>query len=310
MRFLSNTNYDFVGKRKMALVLSLVAIAVGIASLVTHGGPRYSIDFTGGSLIQVQFPQATTVEEVREALNASGVANAEIQRFGAPDEILIRIQRTGDTDAMEDVKAALQSRWPDYTNRREETVGPKIGGELRSAAGQAIFLALFLILIYITIRFEFRFAVAAIMALVHDVLITLGAFSLANHEVSLAVIAAFLTIVGYSLNDTIVVFDRIRENLRVPGREPYDQILNRSVNQSLSRTVITSGTTIVVVVVLLIFGGEVLRDFAFALTVGVVVGTYSSVFVATPILVEWEKRRPRRTKTGTPRGKQKAAVAS
>ncbi|GJM44996.1 MAG: protein-export membrane protein SecF [Gemmatimonadota bacterium] len=309
MQFLTDTNIDFVGKRRMAMILSLTLIAIGIGSLVMHGGPRYSIDFTGGSLIQAKFAEPTSVEAVRDVLTGAGVAGAEIQQFGAPDEILVRIQRTGGTDAMEDVKAALSAQWPEYENRREETVGPKIGGELRSAASQAIFLALFLILVYITIRFEFRFAVAAILALLHDVVITLGAFSLANHEVSLAVIAAFLTIVGYSLNDTIVVFDRIRENLRVPSREDYESVLNRSVNQSLSRTIITSGTTIVVVAVLLVFGGEVLRDFAFALTVGVIVGTYSSIFVATPLLVAWEKRRPSRAKSGA-RRKDKAAIAS
>lgn len=310
MKFLSETNIDFVGMRKGALFLSLAMIVVGVASLVVHRGPKYSIDFTGGQLVQVKMAEPTPVDEVRDELKAVGFGDAEIQRFGAADELLIRIKDTGDEASMDRVKDALEARWPDYTLRRAETVGPKIGNELRSAASEAIFLALFLILIYITVRFEFRFAVAAIVALVHDVLITLGAFSLAQHEVSLAVVAAFLTIVGYSLNDTIVVFDRIRENLRVPGREPYASVLNRSVNQSLSRTIITSGTTILVVVVLLFFGGEVLRDFAFALTVGIMVGTYSSIFVATPLLVVWENRRPRRSRSGASRSKAKAAAAS
>jgi len=309
MRFLSDTNIDFVGMRRAALGFSLLMILIGVGSLVMHRGPKYSIDFTGGSLVQAKFAQKTSVEEVREALSQVGFSGAEIQRFGSPDEMLIRIPDTGDTTAVTRVKEGLKAAWPDYTLRREETVGPKIGNELRSAAGEAIFLALFLILLYITVRFEFRFGVAAIVALVHDVVITLGAFSLAGHEISLAVIAAFLTIVGYSLNDTIVVFDRIRENLRVPGRESYESVLNRSVNQSLSRTIITSGTTLVVVVVLLIFGGEVLRDFAFALTVGIVVGTYSSVFVATPLLVVWEHRRPGRSRSGSSRTRKAAAVS-
>jgi len=308
MKFLSDTNVDFVGMRRGALLLSLAMIVIGVVSLVVHGGPKYSIDFTGGRLIQVRMPTVVPLDEVRDELTAVGFGDAEIQQFGAPDELLIRIKETGDETAMKRVQDAIKARWPDYTLRRAETVGPKIGSELRSAAGEAIFLALFLILVYVTVRFEFRFAVAAIVALIHDVIITLGAFSLAEHEVSLAVVAAFLTIVGYSLNDTIVVFDRIRENLRVPGREPYADVLNRSVNQSLSRTIITSGTTLVVVVVLLLFGGEVLRDFAFALTVGVVVGTYSSIFVATPLLVVWEKRRPRRSRSGSSRAK--ASVAS
>ena len=301
MQFLTDTKIDFVGKRRMALVFSLLLIFVGVGSLVKNGGPKYSIDFTGGSLVQAKFASAVSVEAVRDNLAQAGYPQAEIQQFGTPNEMLVRIQDTGDQDAVVKVREAIQNGWPDVEMRRGESVGPKIGGELRSAAAQAIMLALFLILVYITIRFEFRFAVVAIVALVHDVLITLGAFSLAGYEVSLAVIAAFLTIVGYSLNDTIVVFDRIRENLRVPGRDSYKDVLNRSVNQSLSRTVVTSGTTLVVVGVLLFFGGDVLRDFAFALTVGVLIGTYSSVFVATPLLAVWEERMPRRSKASKPK---------
>jgi preprotein translocase subunit SecF len=296
MQFLTDTNVDFVRRRVLYAGLSLAVVLAGVASLVIHGGPKYSIDFTGGWITQVQFEAPVSVEEVRGSLSQVGFSDAEIQRFGAPDEMLIRIPTTPQANADSLVLATLREKWPALDLRRQEKVGPKIGGELRQAALQAIVLALLLILAYISWRFEFRFAVAAIVALVHDVLITLGVFSIAEHEISLAVIAAFLTIVGYSLNDTIVVFDRIRENLRIPARKAYAEILNKSVNQSLSRTLITSGTTIVVVVVLFIFGGEVLRDFALALTVGVAVGTYSSICVATPILVEWEKRRPRKAK--------------
>lgn len=296
MSMFGETNIDFVGKRGIAALISLTMIVVGLGSLVVNHGPKYSIDFTGGSLLQIKFAKPMSVDEVRAKLQEVGFSAAQIQRFGEPTELLIRIPDTGNDEAIETVKASLREAWPDLELRREERVGPKIGGELRSAALEAIIFALVLILLYITIRFEFRFAVAAIVALVHDVTITLGVFSLVGHEISLAVIAAFLTIVGYSLNDTIVVFDRIRENLRVPARTAYEAILNRSVNQSLSRTIITSGTTILVVVVLLVFGGEVLRDFAFALTVGIIVGTYSSIFIATPVLVEWQKRRPRKAK--------------
>jgi preprotein translocase subunit SecF len=296
MSLFADANFDFVGKRRAAAIISVLLIVAGLASLITKGGPKYSIDFTGGSLIQVQFAEVVPADEVRSALSAIGHGDAEIQRFGSPREMLVRIPDKGNEQDMIDVKDALRAQWPDLELRREETVGPKIGGELRAAALEAILFALALILVYITIRFEFRFAIAAIIALIHDVLITLGVFSLANHEVSLAVIAAFLTIVGYSLNDTIVVFDRIRENLRTPAREAYAGILNHSVNQSLSRTIITSGTTLLVVLVLFLFGGEVLKDFAFALVIGVVIGTYSSIFVATPILVEWETRRPRKSK--------------
>jgi preprotein translocase subunit SecF len=296
MNFLVNTNFDFMTRRGIAAVISLLAIAVGIGSLVMHGGPRYSIDFTGGSLLQIRFSSPVAAAEVRDVLTEVNQGDAGIQQYGEPGEMLVRIKDTGDASATTEVKRVLRERWPDLDLRREETVGPKIGGELRGVALQVILWALAGILIYVTIRFEFRFAVAAIIALVHDVLITLGAFSLSNREISLAVIAAFLTIVGYSLNDTIVVFDRIRENLRVPTREQYTSILNRSINQSLSRTIITSGTTVLVTVILFFFGGEVLKDFAFALTIGVIVGTYSSIFIATPVLVEWEKHRPRKVK--------------
>jgi preprotein translocase subunit SecF len=296
MSVFAEANYDFVGKRTTAAIISIALIVAGLVSLAVKGGPKYSIDFTGGSLVQVQFAEPVPADDVRAALASIGHADAEIQRFGSPREMLVRIPDKGEDEDVEAVKDALRDRWPGLELRREETVGPKIGGELREAAFEAILFALALILIYITIRFEFRFAVAAIMALVHDVLITLGVFSLANFEVSLAVIAAFLTIVGYSLNDTIVVFDRIRENLRAGARKVYSETLNKSVNQSLSRTIITSGTTLAVVLVLYLFGGSVLKDFAFALVVGVFVGTYSSIFVATPILVEWEQRRPRKAK--------------
>ncbi len=296
MSLFAEAKYDFVGKRRIAAVISLVLVVAGLASLGMKGGPKYSIDFTGGSLIQVKFSEAVPADAVRDVLGSVGHSEAEIQRFGGPDEMLVRIPDQGDDTAMAELKEALRATWPELELRREETVGPKIGGELRSAALQAIVFALALILIYVTIRFEFRFAVAAIVALVHDVLITLGIFSLGNFEVSLAVIAAFLTIVGYSLNDTIVVFDRIRENLRTPARKVYSELLNKSVNQSLSRTVITSGTTLVVVLLLYLFGGSVLKDFAFALVIGVLIGTYSSIFVATPVLVEWENRKPRKSK--------------
>lgn len=294
MQILTNPQFEFINRRVPAYLVSILAIAAGIGSLVTHGGPRYSIDFRGGSILQMRFAETVPIEEIRGALAGVGLSDAEIQRYGEPNEILIRASRGNLEETL--LEKTLKERWPDSEVRRKETVGPKVGSELRSAATQAIILSLIGILIYVAVRFQFRFAVAAIVALVHDVLVTLGALSIANREISLAVIAAFLTIVGWSINDTIVLFDRIRENLRVPTREKYDRILNASVNQCLSRTFITAGTVFVVVVVLLAFGGEVLRDFSFAMTVGVIAGTYSSVYIATALLADWENLRPRRSR--------------
>jgi preprotein translocase SecF subunit len=294
VQILTNPQFEFINRRVPAYLVSILAIAAGIGSLVTHGGPRYSIDFRGGSILQMRFAETVPIEEIRGALAGVGLSDAEIQRYGEPNEILIRASRGNLEETL--LEKTLKERWPDSEVRRKETVGPKVGSELRSAATQAIILSLIGILIYVAVRFQFRFAVAAIVALVHDVLVTLGALSIANREISLAVIAAFLTIVGWSINDTIVLFDRIRENLRVPTREKYDRILNASVNQCLSRTFITAGTVFVVVVVLLAFGGEVLRDFSFAMTVGVIAGTYSSVYIATALLADWENLRPRRSR--------------
>jgi preprotein translocase subunit SecF len=234
------------------------------------------------------------VAEVRSALTQVGFGNAEIKNFGSGKEILVRVQQqeTG-TEISDAIKAEISKAFPDnpYTVQMIEKVGPKIGAELRTAAVWAVLIAMFCILIYISWRFEFVFAVGAIVALFHDVIITLGVFSLLRLEISLNVIAAFLTIVGYSLNDTIVVFDRIRENLKVLRRETYENIINISINQTLSRTILTSGTTLIVVLVLYLFGGEVIHNFAFGLLIGIGIGTYSSIFVASPILVEWEKQR-------------------
>lgn len=294
MQFLINTKIDFIGKRKLALFFSGALILIGIASLIIHGGPNYGIDFLGGTSIELEFEKPISVGEVRDAVSRVGYGTAEIKQFGAANEILIRVeQQEVGTEISDAIKAELTKSLPDnpYTVQLVEKVGPKIGAELRSAAVWAILIALFFILLYISWRFEFIFAVGAIVALFHDVLITLGVFSVLRLEVTLAIIAAFLTIVGYSLNDTIVVFDRIRENLKILRRENYDDIINTSINQTLSRTLLTSCTTLIVVIILYLFGGEVINDFAFALIVGIGIGTYSSIFIASPIVVEWEKRR-------------------
>ncbi len=243
----------------------------------------------------MRFKKNVSTTQIRDALTSIGMGKSEIKGFGAKNEYLIYVKQQRGASAAEvakKVEGAISkslSKLP-YEILKIDTVGPRIGEELRKAAVLAILVALLLILIYVGWRFELIFSIGAIVALFHDVLITLGIFSLLNFQISLKEIAAFLTIVGYSLNDTIVVYDRIRENLKVLRSEDLTTIINRSINQVLSRTIITSLTTFVVVLVLFLFGGEVIKGFAFAMVIGVIVGTYSSIFVASPIVVEWQMR--------------------
>lgn len=300
MEFLVGTHINFLGHRRGAFILSAALILIGLVSLGMQGGPKLGIDFQGGILLQVQFERPIAAESIRETLAEMGLADAEIQHFGNGREAIIRTKGEGGEDLTGDILSALNEAHPDNRAdvRRQELVGPKVGGELRRKATLAILYALIGILIYISLRFEFKFAVGAVAALVHDVLITLGMFSLTGRELSLPVIAAFLTVVGYSLNDTIVIYDRIREDRRKLYGKSFVEIVNTSLNESLSRTVVTSLTTLLVVLCLFFFGGEVIKDFAFALMVGVIVGTYSSLYVASPLVVEWqvhaEGRRRRR----------------
>lgn len=292
MEFLVGTHFNFLGHRRAAFIVSAVVILVGLISLAVQGGPKLGIDFAGGVLLQVKFDTAITAEEIRASLDAVGVDEAEIQHFGGDREVIIRLMAD---DAQEHDLAGriLSQLHEDYPEKgaqfmREELVGPKIGEELRAKAMMAIIYALIGILIYISLRFEFKFAVGAVAALVHDVVIVLGLFSVTGRAISLPVIAAFLTIVGYSLNDTIVIYDRIREDRRKLYGKSFVDIVNTSLNESLSRTLVTSVTTLLVVGCVFVFGGEVIKDFAFALMVGVVVGTYSSIYVASPLVVEWQ----------------------
>ena len=288
MRFLSKTNIDFISKQKITGFLSIALIVAGIASLIMKGGPLLSIDFTGGTVAQVKFEKPVELGQLRETLSDYGFKGAEIVEFGSPDEILIKTQFSGSSSEIsEKLTLALGNS---FTLRRVESVGPKIGKELQTDALKAIGLALLLILIYITFRFDRYYALGSVMALIHDVLITLGVFSLLDYEINLSIIAAFLTIVGYSLNDTIVVFDRIRENIPKFMKKTLNDVVNISLNETLNRTVITSLTTMMVVVILFLWGGKVINLFAFALIIGVFVGTYSSLFVASPVMVYFEKR--------------------
>ena len=292
MRFLKETNIDFLSQHRFGFVISGSFILAGIVSLMLQGGPLLSIDFTGGTLVQMRFEEAPDIAKVRSALEALDMGIGEVQTFGTPNEILVRLQLSQNAENItSELKAALQAQFPGQSIdfRRVETVGPKIGSELKGKAFFAVFTAIIGILIYISIRFELKFAIGAIAALIHDVLITLGIFSILNYEISLAIIAAFLTIVGYSLNDTIVVFDRVRENLKLLKNIDQKTIFNKSINESLSRTIITSLTTFAVVFILYTAGGEVIRYFAFAMIVGVIVGTYSSIYVASPVVFLWQQ---------------------
>jgi len=307
MQFFKDTHYDFQGKRKIAYIFSGTLILIGIISLILHGGPKYSIDFLGGLSMRLQFAQPVSENEVRDALTKINLGSSEvktIREMGEKPEILIRLK---ESEPGKDIQQRVVTELREYfkTNsfelRAVDRVGPRIGGELRNAAIMSIIVTLILILIYLSWRFEFKFGVGAIVALFHDVTITIGAFSLLDLEISLAIIAALLTIVGFSINDTIVVFDRIRENLKKHSTLPLKDCINLSINETLSRTVITSGTVFVVVVSLFFFGGQVIHDFSFALIVGVFFGTYSSIYIASPILLEWQnqellKKKPMRSK--------------
>jgi len=307
MRFIKDTHIDFIGKSRLSGFFSLFLIAAGIISLGLNGGPKLGIDFNGGTMIAVNYTETVNIEKVRSALaNVSldgqhfDFSKAEIKHFGDDSNVAVRIATLDNEpeNFSQKVVGFMRSIFPDKIPENEmdfilsiEKVGPKVGAELSGDAMMAVFSALVLILIYISIRFEFTFAVGAIAALAHDIMITLGFFSILGYEITLAVIAAFLTIVGYSLNDTIVIFDRIRENLKLNKRANYTDVINQSINESLSRTLITSVTTFFVVVILFLFGGEVIHNLAFALIIGVIVGTYSSIFVASPIVIRMHENK-------------------
>ena len=339
-------NVNFVGKRKLAFIISGLLILATVLSLVAQGGPNYGIDFAGGILVQVRFKADTTPSDIKKALSPIGMEDATIQTFGGKkNEFLIRTEKQGlKLEGLSDkIRATLSEVYKPggFEVRRVEMVGPKVGDDLRQKALLAIFYSLLMIAVYISGRFEqkwglaalmagvlvgatllvqtvfgadsgvtaliitavivtlaacfvlrLRYALGAIVALIHDVIITVGVFSFLGKEFTLATVAAILTIIGYSLNDTIIVFDRIRENLKLMRKEPLGEVINSSVNQTLSRTILTSGTTIIVLLSLYILGGGVIEDFAFALLVGVVVGTYSSIFVASPVLLLLPEGKP------------------
>jgi len=279
---------DFMGKRYVAIVLSAILLVVSIGSLVVRG-LNFGIDFTGGTLIEVGYPQAVDLEDVRAALTKSDLAQIQVQYFGTSRDVLVRIApQEGKESAQlsEDVMAALRMQDPGVEKRRVEFVGPQVGEELTEQGGLAMIYALIGILIYIVVRFQWRLAPGAVMSLIHDVIITVGFFSLLQIDFDLTVVAALLAVIGYSLNDTIVVYDRIRENFRRMRKGSPQEIINASINQTLSRTLMTSFTTLLVLIALFVFGGKVIHAFSSALILGIVVGTYSSIYVASAAALE------------------------
>jgi len=301
MQIIKSSNIDFINKSKFTIFLSSALILASIFSLIINNGPELSIDFKGGTLIAVNYTKPVNINDLRSKLKSVNISGqnfdfslAEIKHFGSESSVALRIANNENEpeNFSSQLIEVLKNSFPDgYPKNKDDfilsigKVSPKVGSELSGKAIMAIIYAVTLILIYISLRFEFVFAIGAIAAIAHDVTITLGIFSILGYEISLPVVAAFLTIVGYSLNDTIVIFDRIRENLKTIKKDSIIDTVNKSINESLSRTIVTSLTTFFVVLILYYFGGEVIRYFSFALIIGVLVGTYSSIFVASLIVV-------------------------
>ena len=304
MEFFRKTNINFQGKRRIAITCSTAFIVAGLISLIIRGGPNYSIDFRGGTGITLRFDKPISEGQIRSVLNEIKMGDSEVKTIaggGSHPDILIRVKETSvETGTVSLVESTIKNAFPGNTFEvlQIEKVGPKIGSELKGKAVWAIVVSLIGIMIYLAWRFELKFAVGAIVSTLHDVLVMLALFSLLDMEVSLAIVAAFLTIVGYSINDTVVVYDRIRENIKKLRATPFFDLINISINETLSRTILTGSTTLMVLIVLFFLGGQVIHDFAFALLIGILVGTYSSIFIAAPILLEWEQR------TGTKRKKK------
>lgn len=303
MRIFGKTTIDFMAKRKTWYIVSTTVICVGIASLIIKG-IDYGIDFLGGTELIVGFRENVQVGDVRTAMDKVGFTKAEIKTFGSDKDILIRTTEQGEGNVIgERIQAGLKDEFAQnpFTVLKEDKIGPKIGAELRRDALYAIIASLIAICLYIAFRFKFIYGVGALVALFHDVLVTLGIISICdgllpqlNLEISQSMIAAFLTLVGLSVNDTVVIFDRIRENQKIFRSMGLIELINKSLNETLSRTIITSGTIFIVLTVLLMFGGEVNRGFAFALVIGIITGTYSSIYIASAIVVEWSERARRK----------------
>ena len=293
LEILGKTNFDFMGKRKIAFLFSGIMVLLGLIAIVqiARGAANLGIDFAGGTAVQLKFDQAIHIDEARKALESNGVGDAELQEFGQDNKLLVRVKAstTIEEKTAERVMAIFTKEFPNNKFMVESSteIGPTIGKKLQEDALIAVVMSFAGIILYIAARFELRFGVAAALATFHDVLAVLGAFYLLDKEITLLVVTALLTLAGYSLTDTVVVFDRIRENLKLRRRDSEEATINTAVNQVLSRTIVTSLTVVLVLIPLTLAGGEVLHDFSLALLSGVIFGTYSSVFVASPLLLIW-----------------------
>jgi preprotein translocase subunit SecF len=316
LRIFHNTKYEFVKHWRIAAGLTIAFIVAGLVTFGITGGVNYSIEFTGGTLMQVQFKEAPDVSLVRSTLDRAGITGTEIQQFGSATEYTIRAQDEKQVESQDagaegisrEISRALDQQFGagNVTIVRTEAVGPKVGSELRSGAAMALLIASLFTLIYLAIRFDWRFGFAAVLSTAHDVLVTVAFIKLLNIEVSLTVVAAILTLVGYSANDTIIIFDRVRENLRKPHKgENLMRILDRAINETLPRSIMTHATTLAATVALIVLAGEVIRPFAIVMAFGVFVATFSSMYVAGPLLLWIESKYPRETDDATARAMRK-----
>ncbi len=298
IEIIKNPNIDFIGKRRYGFMFSSIIVVLSLL-LIFFKGPNFGIDFTGGALLQIRFANPVMTADLRASLGKIGKEHALIQALGNERrEYIIRVATANPVEFTKALKDILSKDFPDNHQEvlREETVEPKIGKELLAKTMWAIILALVLILIYVSFRFDYRFGTAAVIALFHDALFTIGILVLTQKEFSIVVVGGLLTVIGYSINDSIVISDRIREKYKKMRKEPYNVILNTGLNETLSRTILTVGTTLLAVIALLIFGGSVIADFAFTLLVGFIIGTYSSIFILANIVSVWEERFPKKRK--------------
>ena len=325
LRILHDTNYDFIRWWKVMAGITIAFIVLGLGSLAIKA-PNWSIEFTGGTLMQLNFTQPPDVGVIRSTLDAAGIHGAEIQQFGTNRDFTVRAQNPeqvaaqakGAADIANTIEAVLKKKFGDSAVRvvRKEGVGPRVGDELKRGAIIAILLSFLITLVYLSIRFEWRFALAAVIATSHDVFTTVAFLKLMHLEISLTVVAGLLTVLGYSLNDTIIIFDRVRENLRKGRKENLYDTLNRSINETLPRSVLTHVTTFAATLALLIFAGEVIRPFAWVMAFGIVTGTFSSIYVAAPVLLWIERKWPRKTgartssSTATPTSRTRRSTAT